>query len=93
MKTTRRGSGSGRRASRRASSMHHRRPRGVVVGPVVDVARRGTRASPSDMPAAAEVVVVGPHDDRLVGQRPGPFEHADHVPGRDRLAFDLDSGR
>ena len=41
---------------------------------------------------AAEVVVVAAHDDRLVGQRPDPFEHADHVPGRDRLALDLDPG-
>ena len=91
MKTTRRGSGSGRRASRRASSSTIDVPDALSSAPLWMSDERNA-SEPERMPAAAEVVVVAAHDDGLVGQRPGAFEDADHVLGRDRLAFDLDPG-
>ena len=47
------------------------------------------RAAGAARAAVAEVVVVGPDDDGLVGQRPGAFQHADHVLQRDRLGVAL----
>ena len=87
MKTTRRGRGSRRAARRRAISMHHRGPGGVVVGAVVDVAgEEGQRARHQSAPA--QVVVMAADDDGLLGQRAGALEHADHVLGLDRRPID-----
>ena len=64
---------------------HHRGPRRVVVGPVVDVAREDCQRPGHQSPVAQVVVVAADHD-RLVGVRPGPFQNADHVLGLDPLA-------
>ena len=68
MKTTRRGRGSRRVGQPPGHLQHHRRPRGVVVGAVVDVARE-ERERARAAAAAAQVVVVAADDDRLVGLR------------------------
>ena len=70
---------------------HHRRARGVVVGPRVN----GRHAAAQRAGAAhADVVVVRADDDRFLGQRTFAGEHGNHVAGLDLRPLDVDaSGR
>ena len=71
---------------------HHGRPRCIVVGAVVDVARE-ERQRARQQSAAPQVVVMPADHDRLVRVRARSFEHSDDVLRHGRRPLDRDPRR